>query len=161
MRESGKTASAFSDSQYAVSEDKSPNVHTRQVKLQMHVIVVKHKLRSPVAAHSLNTPSLVHMLSCRRRVSARVQTELPVALLLPSCTNELWREPNLVSALKVSKLHKNTVDDRTADHNLMVKCFGHNQWHVLEYSQVNCHTKSAMLVTALAEGVMLCKQRQH
>lgn len=33
MRESGKTASAFSDSQYAVSEDKSPNVHTRQVNL--------------------------------------------------------------------------------------------------------------------------------
>ncbi|KAL3159722.1 hypothetical protein ABBQ38_010128 [Trebouxia sp. C0009 RCD-2024] len=30
MRESGKTASAFSESQYAVSEDKSPNVHTRQ-----------------------------------------------------------------------------------------------------------------------------------
>ncbi len=32
MRESGKTASAFSESQYAVSEDKSPNVHTRQVR---------------------------------------------------------------------------------------------------------------------------------
>ena len=31
MRESGKSASAFSESQYAVSEDKSPNVHTRQV----------------------------------------------------------------------------------------------------------------------------------
>ena len=32
MRESGKSAAAFSESQYAVSEDKSPNVHTRQVK---------------------------------------------------------------------------------------------------------------------------------
>ena len=31
MRESGKTASAFAESPYAVSEDKSPNVHTRQV----------------------------------------------------------------------------------------------------------------------------------
>lgn len=45
MRESGKTASAFSESQYAVSEDKSPNVHTRQVKVQMEVMVVQHTLR--------------------------------------------------------------------------------------------------------------------
>ena len=54
MRESGKTASAFSESQYAVSEDKSPNVHTRQVKLQITVIVL-HTLSSIVAAKFLNT----------------------------------------------------------------------------------------------------------
>ena len=35
MRESGKTASAFSESPYAVSEDKSPNVHTRQVYIHL------------------------------------------------------------------------------------------------------------------------------
>jgi hypothetical protein len=30
MRSTGKSEAAFEDSSYAVSEDKSPNVHTRQ-----------------------------------------------------------------------------------------------------------------------------------
>lgn len=31
MKETGKPEEVFKDSKYAVSEDKSPNVHTRQV----------------------------------------------------------------------------------------------------------------------------------
>lgn len=31
MKQTGKAEAAFQDSEYAVSDDKSPNIHTRQV----------------------------------------------------------------------------------------------------------------------------------
>lgn len=34
MKETGKPEEVFKDSKYAVSEDKSPNVHTRQVGIR-------------------------------------------------------------------------------------------------------------------------------
>ena len=66
MRESGKTASAFSDSQYAVSEDKSPNVHTRQVKLMFSGTKLRSNLSSLLQHGKVTRLNQIHFCHAGR-----------------------------------------------------------------------------------------------
>lgn len=74
MRESGKTAAAFDESQYAVSEDKSPNVHTRQVRTIQSIQV--DWLQVNVSASFSNSPYKLICMHCRRRAFVKVLIEV-------------------------------------------------------------------------------------